>query len=64
VNLADGSKAKLKYIMSDVFQHGIRYGWLRNEENPMLAVRQSAKRVRIPKPLEADEFLKFLAKLP
>lgn len=64
VDLADGSKAKLKYIMSDVFQHGIRYGWLRNEENPMLAVRQSAKRVRIPEPLEVDEFLKLLAKLP
>ncbi len=64
VDLADGSKAKLKYIMSDVFQHGIRYGWLRNEENPMLAVRQSAKRVRIPEPLEANEFLQLLAELP
>jgi integrase len=64
VNLADGSKAKLKYIMSDVFQHGIRYGWLKNAENPMLAVRQSAKRVRLPEPLEAGEFLRLLTKLP
>jgi integrase len=64
VDLADGSKAKLKYIMSDVFQHGIRYGWLKNGENPMLAVRQSAKRVRLPEPLEAGEFLRLLTKLP
>ena len=64
VDLADGSKSKMKYIMSDVFQHGIRYGWLATGENPMLAVRQSAKRVRIPEPLEAEEFRALLAELP
>ena len=64
LELADGTKAKLKYIMSDVFQHGIRYGWLRNQENPMLSVRQSARRVRIPEPLESSEFLALLEKLP
>jgi integrase len=64
VDLADGSKSKMKYIMSDVFQHGIRYGWLAAGENPMLAVRQSAKRVRIPEPLEAGEFRALLAELP
>jgi len=64
VDLADGSKSKMKYIMSDVFQHGIRYGWLDAGENPMLAVRQSAKRVRIPEPLEAEEFRALLAELP
>ena len=64
VDLADGSKSKMKYIMSDVFQHGIRYGWLEAGKNPMLAVRQSAKRVRIPEPLEAEEFRALMAELP
>jgi integrase len=50
--------------MSDVYQHGIRYGWLTGEENPILAVRQSAKRERVTEPLEAAEFRSLMLELP
>jgi len=50
--------------MSDVYQHAIRYGWLRNDENPLLAVRQSAKREQVPETLEAHEFRALMLKLP
>ena len=63
LELANSTKSKLKYIMSDVYQHGIRYGWLTNEENPLLAVRQSAKRERITQPLEASEFRALMVEL-
>ncbi len=62
--LAAGTKAKLKYVMSDIYQHAIRHGWLRNDENPLLAVRQSAKRERLPELLEAEEFRQLLLHLP
>jgi len=50
------TKAKIKGIMSEVFQHAIRYGWLNDGENPIFAVRQSTKRVRVMEPLEVAEF--------
>lgn len=62
--LAGSSKAKLKYVMSDVYQHAIRYGWLKNEENPLLAVRQSAKREQVPETMEAHEFRELMVLLP
>jgi integrase len=64
LEMAGSSKAKLKYVMSDVYQHAIRYGWLRNDENPLLAVRQSAKREQVPETLEAHEFRALMLKLP
>lgn len=64
IDLANATKSKFKYIMSDVYQHGIRYGWLTSEENPILAVRQSAKRKRITEPLEAAEFRALMLELP
>lgn len=64
INLANATKSKFKYVMSDVYQHGIRYGWLTSEENPVLAVRQSAKRERVTEPLEAAEFRALMRKLP
>jgi integrase len=63
LELANSTKSKLKYVMSDVYQHAIRYGWLTNEQNPLLAVRQSAKRQRITQPLEADEFRSLMTQL-
>lgn len=51
--LADGSKAKIRNIMSAVFSHGIRYEL--TDRNPMRAVRQSARRTRIPLVLEVSE---------
>ncbi len=64
VRLSSSTKAKLKYVMSDVYQHAIRHGWLRNDENPLLAVRQSAKRQRVPETLEAHEFRALILNLP
>ena len=51
--LANGSKAKIRNIMSAVFSHGIRYEM--TDRNPMRAVRQSAKRAEIPVVLEVSE---------
>jgi integrase len=51
--LADGSKAKIRNIMSAVFSHGIRYEM--TERNPMRVVRQSAKRRKIPVVLDVAE---------
>lgn len=63
-DLSNGTKTKIKGIMSDVFQHAIRYGWLTDGENPMFAVRQSAKRTRVTEPLEAVEFRALIRELP
>jgi integrase len=63
-DLSNGTKAKIKGIMSEVFQHAIRYGWLNDRENPIFAVRQSTKRMRVTEPLEATEFRALMLKLP
>lgn len=63
-DLSNGTKSKIKCIMSDAFQHAIRYGWLTDGENPMFAVRQSAKRTRVTEPLEATEFRALIRELP
>ena len=59
--LADGSKAKVRNIMSVLFSHAIRYEWL--SHNPITHVRQSAKRQRIPEILEAVEMRNLMAEL-
>ena len=63
-DLSNGTKAKIKGIMSEVFQHAIRYGWLDDGDNPIFAVRQSAKRTRVTEPLEAAEFRALILELP
>jgi integrase len=63
-DLSNGSKSKVKGIMSDVYQHAIRHGWLTDTENPVLAVRQSQKRERVTEPLEAAEFRALMLELP
>src|SRR5438128_1276527 len=47
--------------MSAVCTHAIRYGWMKM--NPIRAVRQSAKRERIPVPLTAEELRRLFAEL-
>lgn len=59
--LADGSKAKIRNIMSVLFSHAIRYEWL--SHNPITHVRQSAKRRHIPEILEPDEMRKLMAEV-
>jgi integrase len=62
--LANSTKAKLRNVMSAVFRHAIRWGWLGQHENPIALVRVSAKRRRIPLVLTAQEFRDLLARLP
>jgi len=59
--LANGSKAKIRNIMSALFNHAIRYEWL--GRNPITLVRQSAKRERTPDVLDAEELKKLLSEL-
>jgi len=56
-----GTKAKMRNIMSAVCTHAIRYGWMKL--NPIRAVRQSAKRERIPVPLTVEELQRLLSEL-
>jgi integrase len=55
--LADGSKAKIRNIMSAVFSHGIRYEL--TDKNPIRAVRQTARRAAIPVLLEVSEIYRL-----
>ena len=61
VPLAPGSRAKIRNIMSALFNHAMRYEW--TERNPIRLVRQSAKRLSTPDVLTAEEIGKLLAKL-
>jgi integrase len=58
VPLADGTKAKLRNMLSAVYSHAIRYGWISN--NPIATVRQSAKRQTIPDILTVEELGRML----
>jgi len=59
--LANGSRAKIRNLMSTLFSHAIRHEW--TEKNPIRFVRQSAKRERTPDVLTAEEIKALLAKL-
>jgi integrase len=61
VPLAPGSRAKIRNIMSTLFNHAMRYEW--TEKNPIRLVRQSAKRLSTPDVLTAEEIGKLLANL-
>jgi len=60
-DLANSTKAKIRSVMSVLFNHAIRYEWL--ERNPIKLVRQSAKRRSIPPVLEPNEVQSLLAQL-
>jgi integrase len=61
IKRARGTKAKIRNIMSALFQHAMRYEWI--ERNPIQLVRQSAKRERTPEVLELHELQGLLGKL-
>jgi len=61
ISLANGSKAKIRNLMSALYNHAIRYEWV--EKNPIRFVRQSAKRERVPDVLTVDEIKALLAEL-
>jgi integrase len=57
------TKAKIRNIMSAVFNHVIRYEFLPQGMNPITLVSQSAKRMRVPDVLDAAEVTKIFAYL-
>ena len=61
--LANSTKAKIRNLMSVLYNPAIRYEWLEQGKNPILLVRQSAKRQRIPDWLEAEELSALLSQL-
>lgn len=62
LQLAPGSRAKVRNVLSMIFRHGMRWGWL--TQNPIAMVRVSSKRLRRPDVLTAEEFQALLAALP
>ena len=56
-----GTKTKIRNLMSTLFSHAIRYEWA--ARNPITAVRTSAKRLRTPDILTAEEFQALLLEL-
>ena len=61
LNLAPGSRCKIRNVMSLLFNHGRRYDLC--ERNPIEWVRQSAKRRTSPDVLTTDEVQRLLANL-
>jgi integrase len=61
--LADTTKAKIRNLLSVLFNHAIRYEWLDQGRNPITLVRQSAKRKRTPEVLEPCEIQNLLLEL-
>jgi len=59
--LANGSKAKIRNLMSTLFNHAMRYEWA--DKNPIRLVRQSAKRQKTPDVLTAEEIRGLLKEL-
>lgn len=55
LKLARGSKAKIRAIMSVLFNHAIRYEFMPQGTNPITMVRQSGKRMKAPDILEVKE---------
>ncbi len=47
--LANSTKAKLRNLLSTLFNHAIRYEWLDQGRNPVTLVRQSANGRELPK---------------
>ena len=59
--LAEGSKAKIRNVMSAIFQHAMRNEWA--IRNPITLVRQGAKREHIPEILTVEEIKALLSEL-
>lgn len=61
LKLANGSRAKIRNIMSSIFRHGLRHELV--QSNPITLVRQSAKRERTPVILTVEELRRLFAAL-
>ena len=58
LQLAPGTRSKIRNIMSAVFNHAIRHEWM--DRNPITKVRVSAKRLREPDVLTPAEFASLI----
>jgi len=61
LSLANGSRAKIRNIMSALYSHAQRWEFF--DRNPITLVRQSAKRKEVPDVLTADELKALLLEL-
>jgi integrase len=61
LSLANGSRAKIRNIMSALYSHAQRWEFF--ERNPITLVRQSAKREKVPDVLTTDELKALLLEL-
>ena len=61
IERANGTKVKIRNIMSALFQHAMLYEWA--DRNPIRVVRQSGKRQRVPQPLELAEMQALIGAL-
>ena len=61
--MANSTKAKIRNVMSVLFNHAIRCEWLHQGGNPITLVRQSAQRQSLPAVLESSEIQSLLAEL-
>ena len=61
--LANSTKAKIRNLLSTLFNHALRYEWFDQGSNPITLVRQSAKRQRTPEVLETDEIQRLVQEL-
>jgi len=61
--LDNGTKAKIRNILSVFFNHAIRYEWLEQGRTPIKLVRQSAQRMKTPEVLEPVEIQIFWTNL-
>jgi len=59
LELSNGSRAKVRNIMSALYAHAVRWEFF--DRNPITLVRQSAKRKQIPDVLTAEELKALLA---
>jgi integrase len=59
--LANASRAKIRSVMSAIFNHAMRWEFF--DRNPITLVRQSAKRVRLPDVLTVEEIGALLGEL-
>jgi integrase len=61
LDLSNGSRAKVRNILSAIYSHGMR--WEFTDRNPITLVRQSAKRQHAPCVLDVEEIRALLAEL-
>ncbi|MEO7028141.1 MAG: site-specific integrase [Acidobacteriaceae bacterium] len=61
IKRAKGTRAKIRNLMSALFNHAMRYEWA--DRNPIKLVRQSAKREKVPDVLDLAELQLLLSKL-